>query len=98
MNSSMILLNLREAEEELRKLITEFERSPDVPFESFHVSMAHLYHHLNTAWNGRYATREQWVHQSNEDFARWERFPHDLPLIGSDGFYDLPEYEHPKDT
>jgi len=93
----LILFNLKEAEGELRSLIAGLEKPQEIRFEDFHVSMAHLYHHLNTSWNARYATREQWRDQSDEDFQRWERFPEDLPLIGSDAYFDLPEYRDAND-
>jgi hypothetical protein len=92
MNTEVILSNIKEAEEELRALIARLEKSPNYPFEDFHVSMAHLYHHLNTAWNARNATRQRYQACSDEDYHRWECFPNDLPLIGDDAFYDLPEY------
>jgi hypothetical protein len=98
MNAQVILSNLREAEEQLRSLISQAEQRPEFSFESFHIGMAHLYHHLNTAWNARNATRDQWVNQAEEDFKRWEQFPNDLPLIGSDTFYDLPEYRDTNDA
>lgn len=93
MNANVILFNLKEAEEELRRLIAAFEASPDYSFENYHVGMAHLYHHLNTAWNSRNVTREQWRDPSDGAFQRWEQMPTDLPLIGSDAYYDLPEYD-----
>lgn len=93
MNAAFILSNLKEAVEELQGLIAEFETSPDLSFHEYHVAMAHAYHHLNTAWNARYITREEWAKPSEEDFKRWEQQPTDLPLIGSDGYFDLPEYD-----
>ena len=32
------------------------------------------------------------VRANGSDFAKWQKFPADLPLIGDDDFYDLPEY------
>ena len=29
---------------------------------------------------------------SDQDFSDWQKFPKDLPLIGDDDYYDLPEY------
>jgi hypothetical protein len=93
MNTQFILSNLKEAQEELAQAIANFEAGKEVSFGDFHVSMAHAYHHLNTAWNGRYATLEEWQQCTEENYAKWESFPKDLPLIGSDNFYDLPEYK-----
>ena len=95
MNTDIILFNLREAQGELRSMITAFEQSPDTSFDDFHVTIAHLYHHLNPAWNARNATRERWEAQIEKDYKLWESFPRDLPLMGSDTFFDLPEYRKP---
>ena len=92
MNSQFILSNLKEAEEELLRLITKFESNGNLSFEDYHVMMAHLYHHLNFAWNGRNITDEEWRECSDENFKKWQKFPIDLPLIGDDAYYDLPEY------
>lgn len=42
--------------------------------------MAHMYNHLNTAWNARAATDEQIAAQSDEDFYRWRAYPADIPM------------------
>jgi hypothetical protein len=52
-----------------------------------------MYHHLNSAWNGRNATDEQWRECTDEDYQKWQKFPQDLPMIGDDDYYDLPEYD-----
>ena len=56
MNREAVLFNLQEAKEELDRTIKEFESDPDYDFGTFFVSMSHLYHHLNTAWNARDAS------------------------------------------
>ena len=93
MNIRFIASNLRETEEELRRLIARIDSGEQLSFEDCHVAMAHIYHHLNTAWNGRNATDEQWQECSEEDYQRWQKFPQDLPMIGDDDYYDLPEYD-----
>jgi hypothetical protein len=93
MNRPFIASNLKEAEEELRRLITRLDAGQDLSFEDYHVAMAHMYHHRNTAWNARYATDEQWRGCTDEDYEKWQRFPKDLPMIGDDDYYDLPEYD-----
>jgi hypothetical protein len=95
MNQRFILSNLKEAGEELQKLIQEMESRPDFSFEDFHCAMAHMYHHLNSAWNGRYVTNNEWRECTDENFEKWQKFPQDLPLMGDDTYYDLPEYNKP---
>jgi hypothetical protein len=53
MNRDWVLFNLREAEEEIRRTISEIETVPDYGLGEFVVAMSHAYHHLNTAWNAR---------------------------------------------
>jgi hypothetical protein len=93
MNTRFIASNLKEAEGELRDLITRIDSGEPLSFEDYHVAMAHIYHHLNSAWNGRDATDEQWRECTDEDYQKWQKFPHDLSMIGDDDYYDLPEYE-----
>jgi len=93
MNARFIASNLTEAQEELRRLCDRAKAGENIPFADFHTAMAHIYHHLNCAWNGRDATDKQWRECTQEDFAKWQKFPRDLPLIGDDDFYDLPEYD-----
>jgi hypothetical protein len=92
MNARFISSNLKEAEEELRRLITDTESGEELSFKDFHVAMAHIYHHLNSAWNGRNATDTEWRECTEANFQKWQSFPRDLPFIGDDDFYDLPEY------
>jgi hypothetical protein len=92
MNTRFIASNLEEATEELHRLTARAKAGEEIPFEDFHVAMAHIYHHLNSAWNGRNITREEWQQCTDENYEKWQRFPQDLPLIGADDFYDLPEY------
>ena len=81
MNQQIVLFHLREAKEELDRTIAELANEPGYGFEEFQVGMSHLYHHLNTAWNGRDQTDEQFKKCIDMDFARLRRFPHDADLL-----------------
>lgn len=81
-NTQFILSNLKEAEEQLVALIAQIESDKDFSFEDYHIAMGHLYRHLNSAWNGRCITRQEWQKCSDENFQKWQKFPDDLPLIG----------------
>ena len=59
MNKEAILPHLREAKEELDRTISELETNTEYEFGHFIVGMGHIYHHLNTAWHGRDASRER---------------------------------------
>lgn len=45
----------------------------------FEVTMEHVYHHVNYAWNCRHAAAERAIRCSDRDFNRWEKFPKDWP-------------------
>ena len=70
---------LGEAEEELRRTIADLAGNPDYDLVEFEVAMAHIYHHLNTAWNAR-MDMDAWEANSDEDFRRLRQFPRDLSM------------------
>ena len=75
MNRRVILFHLREAAEELKRTIEEVASEAEYDADDLEVGMGHFYHHLNTAWNGRYQTDEQFRTSSVGDFVRFRRFP-----------------------
>jgi hypothetical protein len=85
MNKEAILFHLREAKEELDRAIRDIETNTSYDFDDFVVGMGHLYHHLNTAWNGRDASRERHRDCDQQDFDTWRKFPmnEELHLEGS---------------
>lgn len=80
MNKAYVIWNLREAQEELGKILQEIENVDDYGFGEFSVAMAHLYHHLNTSWNAKDSTVEQSDACSEADFMKWRQFPVDIYL------------------
>jgi hypothetical protein len=81
MNKEAILFHLGEAKEELDRTIQELQNDPDYCEEEFRVAMGHLYHHLNTAWNGRNESRERHRDCAQEDFDAWRKFPTNQELM-----------------
>jgi hypothetical protein len=81
MNRDVVLFHLREAAEQLKETIQALESCDDYGVEEFQVEMGHLYHHLNTAWNGRNQTDEQHAKCTNDDFNRFRRFPAEAELF-----------------
>ena len=75
MNRNVVLFHLREAAEELTQTIAKMERNPDYDEVKLSLAMGHLYHHLNTAWNGRNQTAEEFNRCTDESFERLRRFP-----------------------
>lgn len=80
MNRDHVLNHLREAHESLATCIREIEQDPDYEVGQFLVDITHLYHHINTAWNGRDASPERAAECSEEDFERWRRFPDSIDM------------------
>jgi len=81
MNKVWIQFHLREALEALIDTIAKIEADPDYDETNFEVEMAHLYNHVNTAWNSRNADAQCLGKPSSaEAFYRWRAFPSDLPM------------------
>lgn len=81
MNHEAVLFHLREAKEELDRTITEIAADTSYDISEFRVAMSHLYHHLNTAWNGKDASAERHRACVQGDFDDWRKFPRDADLL-----------------
>lgn len=81
MNRDWVLFHLTEAQQEIATTIREIRETPDYGYAEFWVAMQHLYHHVNTAWNSREATRTEVDTATDEDFNRWSQLPTDLPMM-----------------
>lgn len=81
MNRHIVSFHLREASEELNRTIAELERNGPYDVEEFRVAMGHLYHHLNTAWNGRDQTDDEFAGCTDESFTRLRMFPPESELF-----------------
>lgn len=90
MNKDAILFHLKEAKEELDRTIASLESDPGYGPEEFSIAAAHLYHHLNTAWNGRDESEAAHRECGEENFHRWRRFPTNEEFLFSfaDGSFD----------
>jgi hypothetical protein len=80
MNKGWILFHLREAHEELTRTIDTLDAAESVDEIEFGIAIAHMYNHLNSAWNARAATDEQLAKQTEDDFYRWREFPSDISM------------------
>jgi hypothetical protein len=75
MNKEFILSNLRDAAQELASTIHDIESDTEYEYGNFAVAMNHLYHHLNTAWNGRNASDAEVKECTEDNFFKWRQFP-----------------------
>lgn len=78
--NAYIIWNLEEAQEELSRTISELSNDADYDEAEFSIAMAHVYDHLNTAWNARNATPEDTENLTDETFSRWRAFPKDIDM------------------
>ena len=77
MNFKIISSNVEEALEELKNISKEVhaEKMDEVEFQ---IALQHVYHHLNVAWNARYASSESYRNMSDQNFKEWGSFPKDI--------------------
>ena len=80
MNRNWILFLLREGLKELTQTIAAIESNPAYDEINFGIAMAHLYGHVNTAWNSRSVDPERTSWCSDDDFYAWRAFPSDIPM------------------
>lgn len=80
MNKGFILFNLKEAQEAIDRLLEQIQASQEYSFEELEVDIAHVYQHVNTAWNARAESDTASNQCSQEDFDRWRQFPSDLKM------------------
>jgi hypothetical protein len=74
MNKRVILFHLNEAKEELDRTIQEIGKNGEYDVAEFRVAMSHLYHHLNTAWNGR-EMADDLSEERRHEFDLFRKFP-----------------------
>jgi len=73
----MLLYKLADAQEAIESLLKDMlVEAQDFDEVEFRVHMAHIYSHLNRAWNARNATDAQ--HDDNAAWEEWNKFPTDL--------------------
>lgn len=75
MNKDAVIFHLKEGLEELEKTLRHLESNNDYSKTDLEMGMGHLYHHLNTAWNGRNQPDEKFNNCTEEDFERYRKFP-----------------------
>jgi hypothetical protein len=81
MNKHHIWFHLQEAHEAIGNILESLRNDPGYDFGNYWVEMQHVYHHVNTTWNGRDASVEQVADGSKEDFNRWACYPKDLEML-----------------
>ena len=80
MNKRWILTHLREAHEELTRTIEKIEADPEADEIVFEIAIAHMFNHLNTAWNSRAVTDDKIAKMTKDDFYAWRAYPKDISM------------------
>ncbi len=73
-----IVYNLGDALEELSRIVEAMHLEAEVDEEEFASRMAHVYKHLNLAWNMRDARGDEVGRATSEQMEKWSQFPDDL--------------------
>ena len=81
MNRKAVLFHLREAKKELDRAIAEIENSESYGVGNFRPAMSQIYHHLNTAWNGRDTLAKEYPEFARLKFHDWRKFPSNDDLL-----------------
>ena len=80
MQKDYILFHLNEAKEALDEIINDLKSNSEYDTPEFEVDIQHLYHHINTAWNSKFASNKEIEECSGEDFNKWRDFPTDIEM------------------
>jgi hypothetical protein len=77
---ALLQYELTDAQEGITSLLRDMTDGKEFSEVEFGIHMAHIYGHLNRAWNGRNAADEQWQADNVPD--EWQNFPtrEDLPF------------------
>ena len=71
-----LMYELEDAQDGLRSLFQDIVEDAEFGEEAFRVHMAHIYSHLNRAWNGRNTAENQL--DDDAFWGEWKQFPTDL--------------------
>jgi hypothetical protein len=80
MNKQVIDFHLREALDEMQKILQDMNSS-EFSFEAFQVQMSHAYQHLNSAWNSRDCSMEEFARCDQAQFDSWRKMPSGEELL-----------------
>ncbi|RTL50126.1 MAG: hypothetical protein EKK46_13740 [Rhodocyclaceae bacterium] len=83
MNREHLLFHLGEALEELSRTKDQCQKDIDYSEGELFLAMQHLYHHLNTAWNGRSLSPDRVAQSIDQDFNTLGAFPSDIPPLSA---------------
>ena len=80
LNKDYIIYNLTEAKGEIDSILRSIKAKPGYGEADFWPAIQHLYHHVNTAWNSRFASNKETYEYSEDNFIKWRQFPGDMDM------------------
>jgi hypothetical protein len=72
---------LADAQEQLNEIVERFTPGAEIDENDLRVWFAHLYGHLNAAWNKRNSSAKDLDLADGKQLDRWKRFPRDIDPI-----------------
>ena len=78
LSRNIIGSNLAETIQELAGLLQSLSHD-ELREEKLQIGLLHAYHHLNVAWNARFATREQYAQE--KQFQKWGKYPAKIEML-----------------
>lgn len=69
---------LAEAMEQVAEIQTRLKSKKALSHEALQVMFEHAYHHMNFAWNARFASSRSYSHLTTARFNKWSRLPKDI--------------------
>ncbi len=91
MNKEIVTSHLEESLNEIKKLLSKLSDSMEYTEDDFAADLDHIYHHLNTSWNGRKQNKEQFNSCTESDVEMLRKYPNDssfYSLINDDNSAD----------
>jgi hypothetical protein len=80
MNKPAIKAHLKEAADQLAATLEAIDKK-NFRKESLLIDLSHVYHHVNSAWNGKDCTPKQYRECSEKNFYRWRQFPSEEEML-----------------
>ena len=77
-NWKIINSNISEARSQLQDIEKRIAKGNSLDEDELSIDLQHAYHHLNFAWNARYISTKRFANLTDEDFAKWGKYPIDI--------------------
>jgi hypothetical protein len=80
-NRALIAYDLTDAQEQLNEIVERFTPDAEIDENDLRVWFAHLYGHINSAWNARHCSTEDRDSANGKQLDKWKQFPTDIDPI-----------------